>query len=562
MYDIKKKKIWTKRFTENELDIIWNSFSKVTPYLGVPDIKSGKDLNQDIAILGYFIHPETDYSNDTVGIEPKTLKKWISINGIETLTDILFILNVIASSVIEYDRNKYIDQDNQFNWDQLMKDICFSDNTPLTIEESILNFMTIYSIDYDFEVVAKNPWIIGLFTKEFISKYTDIDKFIISKVDKWKKAFKQAPKSIILVSLVNPSNFSFEYIKWVKHVYNKGLMELPMEEQYKVSLAIMTRPLNIIENSSRYVNFVNDRYNENVFPEIPKKVLNKLSSKVLETLGYNVLAEFFTNLDNKYIDIAIPRFNHLIKSNNIHSLNILFSFYLTVKNNSTAAQMEFAFSLENTFIYSICNQHSVGGSVQVLSRYMSVWNNRSKTKNIKSLSFTEGKYTASILDINDMESLILGQITDCCQVVHGHGESCLISGLKYESQGFVKVTKKSKIFAQSWYWTATLKGKRVLCFDSIEVLSENLEQGKTIVDAYVGLSKKLIDLDIVDIVVAGNDGQSFPEELNENFESVNEFMFYNPELEFNKEEDLNNLNIRQGIYTDTRELGQVILMEK
>jgi len=557
MYNIKKKKIWTNKFSDNELVEIWEAFSLVTPYLNKPEIDSGKHLDKTIRVVGFFVHPETDYSNDTIGIEPKRIKNFLKKYKIKDLKDYLFLLNLMAPVYMDFGRN-YIDEDNHFNWDQFFIDTCFNEEKePEPIRHILKNLLQLINKDYDLDLLEENLWIVGLFTKEFLKKYESLEDFIEDKNAQWKKAFPRVPKSKILVSFVNPENFSFDYIKYINHLYNTDLMKLSYIEQYKVSIAIMSRPVNIINVSPKYINYFQERYTTEKFPVIEDKYVKILSKKILDNIAYNDLAKLFDIAGNKSNDI-IEKFNKLATSNNFTSISTLIQLYLIAFESTTKVNLEFLFSLPDYVVFSLVGQHSSNGFINLLQRYRNLWELRSKDKVYKDLSFSDGKYKISLMGPNDFESLILGVVTDCCQVMNGNGESCMKAGLIYESQGFVKVVKNKKIYGQSWYWTAeTRNGEKVFCFDSIEILSKNLDQGKVILDKYIELSKLLVKEGFADIVIAGNDGNAIPEELND-FEVTQDYSLRSGNLIF-PDEFKNNVH---NVYTDTVELGQVILYKK
>ncbi|TAH32687.1 MAG: hypothetical protein EYC62_08085 [Alphaproteobacteria bacterium] len=77
------------------------------------------------------------------------------------------------------------------------------------------------------------------------------------------------------------------------------------------------------------------------------------------------------------------------------------------------------------------------------------------------------------LPCNDYRGLVLGQLSNNCQSVGGHGERAAVHGATSEYGGFYVVVKKTpqgeKIVAQSWAWLAK-NGE--LVFDSMEPVNE------------------------------------------------------------------------------------------
>lgn len=72
-----------------------------------------------------------------------------------------------------------------------------------------------------------------------------------------------------------------------------------------------------------------------------------------------------------------------------------------------------------------------------------------------------------LLSKQDPESLILGEKTNCCQVVNDAGKGCLKYGVTETNSGFVKFTKNGKLVGQSWVWYNQKTG--VVCLDNIEI---------------------------------------------------------------------------------------------
>ncbi len=73
---------------------------------------------------------------------------------------------------------------------------------------------------------------------------------------------------------------------------------------------------------------------------------------------------------------------------------------------------------------------------------------------------------------HDVRGLFLGEITDCCQSIGGHGHACAEYGYKSENGGFYVVENaKGNIVSQTFAWRATNGG---LCFDTLETLGQNV----------------------------------------------------------------------------------------
>ncbi len=76
------------------------------------------------------------------------------------------------------------------------------------------------------------------------------------------------------------------------------------------------------------------------------------------------------------------------------------------------------------------------------------------------------------LAADDMRGLFLGEMTNCCQSIGGHGHECAKYGYKSENGGFYVVENtKGKIVSQTFAWRTEKGG---MCFDTLETLGDNV----------------------------------------------------------------------------------------
>lgn len=81
-----------------------------------------------------------------------------------------------------------------------------------------------------------------------------------------------------------------------------------------------------------------------------------------------------------------------------------------------------------------------------------------------------------LLDKNDPEGLIIGELTNCCQAIGNKGFSCLVYGSTQTNSGFVKFTHNGQIIGQSWVWYNPKN--KIVCLDNIEVPTKWLKRMK------------------------------------------------------------------------------------
>lgn len=77
-----------------------------------------------------------------------------------------------------------------------------------------------------------------------------------------------------------------------------------------------------------------------------------------------------------------------------------------------------------------------------------------------------GEYSYEMLRLDDSLALTIGTMTDCCQEIHGEGESAMLhSVLSKDGRVFVVRDKEGRVVAQSWVW----RNGDTICFDNIEI---------------------------------------------------------------------------------------------
>ena len=77
-----------------------------------------------------------------------------------------------------------------------------------------------------------------------------------------------------------------------------------------------------------------------------------------------------------------------------------------------------------------------------------------------------GSYNYEMLRLEDPLALTVGTMTDCCQEIHGAGETSMLhSVLSEDGRVFVVRDEEGRIVAQSWVW----RNGDTICFDNIEI---------------------------------------------------------------------------------------------
>lgn len=94
--------------------------------------------------------------------------------------------------------------------------------------------------------------------------------------------------------------------------------------------------------------------------------------------------------------------------------------------------------------------------------------------------------TYELLSKDDPRGAVLGNITNCCQVIGAAGEECVEYGLTKPNSGFITFNYKGKIIGQAWVWYD--EKNKTICLDNIEVphrYLEKINENKMIQDSFI-----------------------------------------------------------------------------
>ena len=75
--------------------------------------------------------------------------------------------------------------------------------------------------------------------------------------------------------------------------------------------------------------------------------------------------------------------------------------------------------------------------------------------------------TYELLEKDNPQGVILGNITNCCQTLEGAAKSCVEYGLSERNSKFMVFKSKDKVIGQSWVWYDETTKK--ICLDNIEI---------------------------------------------------------------------------------------------
>ena len=98
-----------------------------------------------------------------------------------------------------------------------------------------------------------------------------------------------------------------------------------------------------------------------------------------------------------------------------------------------------------------------------------------------------GEYEYEVLRLDDMNGLIVGNMTDCCFTVKGISYTSLKHALTSKDGRILVVKKDGELIAHSWLW----RNGNVLCLDNIEVAKSI--KSVDFLDVYLNFADKILE---------------------------------------------------------------------
>ena len=189
-------------------------------------------------------------------------------------------------------------------------------------------------------------------------------------------------------------------------------------------------------------------------------ILNtKLMNLLFSDRKYSKIKEMLSNEDNdlyKYFPRMFNEWDMIAINNKDKSLKMIIDF---LKSDEITLPPKY-YRLEGLFKFIGCSNNIVNETLllhdQILTRTSST---------IPRIIGRKEEYSYEILRLDDMESLSIGNKTNCCFTVLGNGYSCLKHALTNSNGRIFVVKKDNEIIAHSWIW----RNGDLLCFDNIEI---------------------------------------------------------------------------------------------
>ncbi len=511
---IKIKKVWEKRFPKSECEEIFKMFQQNSP---VPT-EEWKELSltEAVAKHGQFIHPETDKEDDTEGVHPRQI-----LNLKEILKDDYQAYLVGVINILNEHRNQFNSfmSDGFISWDRvwetyIVPNINQAKEKRLGLLKISLSPVFSKFTSIDNEVIEKiglgeitefhiqeaiNAGTLNSKSKNLKMEYLDLKAFFEERRRIWKELTKIAPQSEYMLR-VNPLNFNQQQLAKVEELYGvRQIGKLKEEDQKNISLYIDNFGMNLIAIPAK-----NLRPNGLQYGSQPVKDYRHVIEKIYraDDLNINAIKNIIYALEN------YQPFEEFIMKQNLGVKDIAIILYIS----EIVCQMNGNINDINPDYFRIFYRYGILGINDIKALVTLFERNKDKNTTIPLIKGQVGNYSYEIIDKNNPIGLILGYATDCCQVIGGAGQSCLMKGYEHKDSSFFVVTKNNKVYAQSWIWSKELTAYGTgFCFDSVEVLGKNLNQSKDILKCYQEAAKQLAKH--YDVVYCGADGNTMPDGL-------------------------------------------------
>ena len=433
--------------------------------------------------------------------EFKDILDTYKIENIEELFDTKFYLKAFYRESTE--SLKYIEQ-------KYRKNISSKILNPITEKTSIFSKEYFENLHYlKINNVAKNE---DIYKKHFILflefiKIHNIE-LTLNNIKEIELLFKRiiggCPmslmfdiKSIEEIALINrigdiefdPKDFNVEQLKNYNvknHKKLNGYIDSSLHKSLTLKLMLMVgfnnakkilehnNKISVIEHLVGNVDVKNIKINNQGEPILNKRIINMLfnDNKVIEMLDNknSDLYKFFPRIFNEWEMIKI--------NGKDKNLNTIIEF---LKSDEISLPPKYH-RLEGLFKYIGCNNSIVEETLKLHNEML-----ERKTSTIPRITGQKDDYTYEILKYDDMLSLAVGNITDCCFTVLGVGYQCLRHALTSQNGRIFVIKKDNEIIAHSWLW----RNGNHICFDNIETSKKTNKID--FLNIYVEASKKLIE---------------------------------------------------------------------
>lgn len=522
--------------SEKLLNYLFNIVSELmfASYKEQKEVK-GFDINQLFAdysfvyptLGGRTIHLETDIEDDTLGIKPKFVKKFLNTygaEGLERLPGLFWAFNYYVPQT-DWSRSYFDNESDAIDWNTISYEVLNEEALSNTLPEAFFYILKRLSqksdLKADFksqEFFLENPYLFPYFSKSREIKIQDLTDELNERGAKWRKIRGVTPQSLCML-FVNPEKFTPALLPVIEKLFgSKQIARLSPILQWKAAVLIesfgdllLELPIEVFGKAYVYdailgndVKVANkDTINTylSILPD--QKLENAITlSRCASILG-NISPEFIKKLKN------IEASNYLIQA----LMSKEFQDYFM----SNPEFMQFVMNKISPRDLKVINDYYSGIKLHILQTAHSIWRQRAKDKIVPLLKGKVGEYSWEIIDTeNDASGLWLGNATDCCQAIENHARSCVAAGYIEKNCSFIAVRKDGKVYAQTFLWIDA-EEKHLAAFDSIEMLSRSASQSPKIMKCFLQAAIALIETKTEDLdirsVITGASGTTLPEGL-------------------------------------------------
>jgi len=529
---VKPKNIWKKVFSDEEIKNIWTAFMNATP---LTEKEWGRTtLTKYMKETNQIVHPETDKWDDTEGVEPSHIKKFLKKYSLEDLEKLLVFLNTMSIQnnqvILNHMSDGFVSWSNIFD-NMISPKFLKKDSEVVSIEEMIgyLYFQEMSNTFYQYTKtkgvyakVGKDLTILsqiedsirsGLITTEINEVNISPIAFYQRRAKVWKEVKKFVPRSRALLN-ANPYNFGKEVLNKIEQVFGtKDMTSLDKDSQDKINIMINLFGVNVtIINPELLKSDIEKLKAFNTNDKIIKDfrpVLNKFEKvKKLSLVEiYQAIDMFKMNRD--YYDMFKKK-----DEITINDIELYFYMHKMINGANCQEDKDTLLQLELNY-WKTLKRYRVRERNDIFKMLELYEENKDNNCVIPHVEGNIGKYKYELLRKDNKLGLLLGYATDCCQTIGDNGEICMKIGYIEEESTFFAVTRGNTIMAQSWVWEKTIPqengpDKRVICFDSVEVLGRDLEKSKSVLKAYKDVANTLVNDHGYDLVYCAIDGYRMP----------------------------------------------------
>lgn len=484
-------------------------------------IVTKENIKQIISKLSIPIILDLFYNNKNL-FEEFTLKDWIQltskkrnltqefknildtyeIENIEELFDTKFYLKTFYRESV--DSLKYVEQKyrKNINVEKLNQ---ISSMTSIFSKEYLenLKYFKVHNIPSNNEEYKKH---FVLFV-EFLKKH-DINLTLnnIREIEiLFKRIISGTPIAIVFeiktieeIALINrigdiefdPNDFTLEQLKKYNVKKHKQLNSyIDIETKFK-SLTLKLMFMLGFNNAKKILEYNNEiPVLEHLVGNVDVKNI-KLDIQGEPILNKRIINILFSNsrikdmLDNKDCDLYkyFPRIFNEWEMIKINGKDKNLSTILEYLESDKISLPPKYYRLEGLFKYIGCSNSIVQETLKIHDEML-----EKTCSTIPRIKGEQNGYTYEIMKYDDMNSIVLGNITDCCFTVLGVGYQCLHHALTSKNGRVFVVKKDNEIIAHSWIW----RNGNHICFDNIEV-SKKLSK-IDFLNIYLEASNKLIE---------------------------------------------------------------------